>query len=481
MYLDLNYRLYLVRSLFFRRASQNVVSLGRRPAAPLRVIVSAHLDAGRTGAIHAPARAARAARIARRVPCRSARFGSCSGRWPRCCRCSALRMAGVDSGAISVAAAPPHARPPGRRSSPWSRSSSRRSSPAPTTTRPGSRRRSRSRASSKPRHRRTSTSGSCSTAPRSAGQEGMRAFVRRHRKRLERDSTVFIDLDSVGRRRRSASRPAPAGWSSYPADRRLIELCEAIAEADAEGDRRFRAKPLRRGSAGDAVPPRLAGFAVDRDHLSRLRRPDPRPPPADRQPGAIRPEALERAHGFALELIRALDRDVGPLRRGGARRGDRRVNESPVKLWEPSAEAIERSNLTAYMRWLADERGLAFEGDYDALWRWSIDSLEEFWATIWEHFDVRASAALRAGAREPRDAGRAVVHRRAAQLRREPARRQARRPARDPARLRAARARLAHLGRAARARSLASRRDCARSGSSRATASSPTCRTFPRP
>src|SRR4051795_1020289 len=31
MYLDLNYRIYLLRRLFFRRASQNVVSSGERP------------------------------------------------------------------------------------------------------------------------------------------------------------------------------------------------------------------------------------------------------------------------------------------------------------------------------------------------------------------------------------------------------------------------------------------------------------------
>ncbi len=60
-------------------------------------------------------------------------------------------------------------------------------------------------------------------------------------------------------------------------------------------------------------------------------------------------------------------------------------------LWEPSQKAIERSKLTAYQRWLEAERGLAFD-DYGALWRWSVDELEDFWATIWEHFGVRASA-----------------------------------------------------------------------------------------
>jgi acetoacetyl-CoA synthetase len=58
-------------------------------------------------------------------------------------------------------------------------------------------------------------------------------------------------------------------------------------------------------------------------------------------------------------------------------------------LWTPSAEAIERSNLTAYTRWLEAERGLDLP-DYEALRRWSIDSLEDFWASIWEYFNVRA-------------------------------------------------------------------------------------------
>ena len=31
-------------------------------------------------------------------------------------------------------------------------------------------------------------------------------------------------------------------------------------------------------------------------------------------------------------------------------------------LWEPTAEAIERSTLTAYQRWLASQRGLHFDG-----------------------------------------------------------------------------------------------------------------------
>ncbi|HET9118950.1 MAG TPA: AMP-binding protein, partial [Solirubrobacterales bacterium] len=64
--------------------------------------------------------------------------------------------------------------------------------------------------------------------------------------------------------------------------------------------------------------------------------------------------------------------------------------EAPEILWAPSAEMVERSPLTRYIRWLADTRELEFE-DYHALWRWSTTEIEEFWRTIWEHFEVIAS------------------------------------------------------------------------------------------
>ncbi|HEX3294868.1 MAG TPA: acetoacetate--CoA ligase [Solirubrobacterales bacterium] len=62
----------------------------------------------------------------------------------------------------------------------------------------------------------------------------------------------------------------------------------------------------------------------------------------------------------------------------------------PEILWAPSAEMVERSPLTRYIRWLADERELQVE-DYHALWRWSTAEIEEFWRTIWDHFEVMAS------------------------------------------------------------------------------------------
>ena len=50
-------------------------------------------------------------------------------------------------------------------------------------------------------------------------------------------------------------------------------------------------------------------------------------------------------------------------------------------LWEPPAALRERSHMARFMA----DRGF---DDYAALWRWSVDDLEGFWAAIWERFDV---------------------------------------------------------------------------------------------
>jgi len=60
------------------------------------------------------------------------------------------------------------------------------------------------------------------------------------------------------------------------------------------------------------------------------------------------------------------------------------MSEVPPILWTPSAERVERSNLTAFMR----ARGF---GDYEALRRWSVEDLEGFWAAVWEAYEVEGS------------------------------------------------------------------------------------------
>jgi acetoacetyl-CoA synthetase len=58
-------------------------------------------------------------------------------------------------------------------------------------------------------------------------------------------------------------------------------------------------------------------------------------------------------------------------------------------LWSPPPDVRERTELGRYMNWLRDERGRDFTS-YDELWRWSVDDLEGFWASLWDFFEVGA-------------------------------------------------------------------------------------------
>jgi acetoacetyl-CoA synthetase len=60
-------------------------------------------------------------------------------------------------------------------------------------------------------------------------------------------------------------------------------------------------------------------------------------------------------------------------------------------LWRPSAERVERANMTRYLRWLAEHRGVEL-GSYDEAWRWSVDDLDGFWSSVWEFFQVGGPA-----------------------------------------------------------------------------------------
>ncbi|HUY37026.1 MAG TPA: acetoacetate--CoA ligase [Pirellulales bacterium] len=58
-------------------------------------------------------------------------------------------------------------------------------------------------------------------------------------------------------------------------------------------------------------------------------------------------------------------------------------------LWQPSADQVARSNLTAFMRFVAD-RGHPAMSEYAALYRWSNDEPEAFWAAVWDFCGVVA-------------------------------------------------------------------------------------------
>lgn len=56
-------------------------------------------------------------------------------------------------------------------------------------------------------------------------------------------------------------------------------------------------------------------------------------------------------------------------------------------IWQPSERVIRNARITRYTTWLAQEKGIQFD-DYDALWRWSVNDLAGFWASIWSYFRV---------------------------------------------------------------------------------------------
>ena len=125
---------------------------------------------------------------------------------------------------------------------------------------------------------------------------GMSAWLRAHRKELDRAATAVLHVDSVGDGPvRYARRVGPL--VPLRCHRDLVRLCEEIAEDDGD-DGTYSAAPRvdrRPIDAAAAVARGLPGISV-----------------ACVGSGDPPEEALERAHGFCAELARRLDAEVGP-------------------------------------------------------------------------------------------------------------------------------------------------------------------------
>lgn len=65
------------------------------------------------------------------------------------------------------------------------------------------------------------------------------------------------------------------------------------------------------------------------------------------------------------------------------------VTEGSV-LWQPDEARIRNSGIHMFMNWLKDTRGLSFS-DYESLWRWSVESLEEFWESAWQYHGIQSA------------------------------------------------------------------------------------------
>ena len=54
------------------------------------------------------------------------------------------------------------------------------------------------------------------------------------------------------------------------------------------------------------------------------------------------------------------------------------------KLWDPDAERVAREPITAFMNRVEREHGVAFNADYHALHRWSVQQPSAFWQAVWD-------------------------------------------------------------------------------------------------
>ncbi len=59
-------------------------------------------------------------------------------------------------------------------------------------------------------------------------------------------------------------------------------------------------------------------------------------------------------------------------------------------LWQPSEELIKRSNMTRFINFVNEKYGLTI-ASYDELYDWSVDKIADFWASMWEFAQIKAS------------------------------------------------------------------------------------------
>jgi hypothetical protein len=313
-YLDLNTRFYLVRSLLFRRASQNVVSPGNRPDAPARLVLIAHYDAARTGYIFSKA-SNRIRRLPERLrlglgpfrlffwlglapllPILGARMAGFDATWLNAVQAiptivlivagfllidialsdivpgaydNASGVAAVVSAAEELTANPPD------NLDVWI----------------------------------------VLAGAEESFCEGSRAFVRGRRKEFDRASTVFVNVDSVSYGQ-VAYEVSQGPVISLPHDRQLIELCEALSAAGAAGG---EARPIRHPLLDDAMPAR-----VRRMRAITLRTTDPNGNLApwyhthDDLPDRVDARAMTNATDFLVSLAHLIDREAGRAAGGAA-------------------------------------------------------------------------------------------------------------------------------------------------------------------
>ena len=66
------------------------------------------------------------------------------------------------------------------------------------------------------------------------------------------------------------------------------------------------------------------------------------------------------------------------------------TDRNRTKLWEPSRERVMNSGIHRYQEWLARTLGVETQ-TYAELHAWSVANVDDFWQSVWDHFDVIGS------------------------------------------------------------------------------------------
>jgi len=65
------------------------------------------------------------------------------------------------------------------------------------------------------------------------------------------------------------------------------------------------------------------------------------------------------------------------------------AGDSAVPIWTPDPDRVTAATITRFSAEASRRTGRAV-GSYPELWAWSVQHLEEFWATVWDFFDIAA-------------------------------------------------------------------------------------------
>ena len=66
------------------------------------------------------------------------------------------------------------------------------------------------------------------------------------------------------------------------------------------------------------------------------------------------------------------------------------IKTSKKPLWVPSEDRVKNANMTRFIEWVNRKYGKKFK-TYDDLYQWSVDSIPDFWATVWDFTEIKAS------------------------------------------------------------------------------------------